>query len=105
MSVDKQEASKLENMMMSAEKTGNWEQVAQELNDRKAGNFAARGNDLNDTIRASADYCNKHGFPMAIIDGLNGDVQSVVDKQNSGFIHKVGVTEAGDNQYHANNKI
>lgn len=90
--------------MMNAEKTGNWAAVAQELNERKAGNFAARGTDLDDTIKASADYCNKHGFPTAIIEGLDGSVKAVTDKKNSNFFHSVGVQEAGDSQYHATYK-
>lgn len=111
MSVDRAEEQKLENMMTTAEKTGNWEQVSQELSDRRAGNFAGREKDLADTVKAAADYCNKHGFPMTVIEGLDGHVQGIKDEKNStsGFFgiggRNVGVTENAGGNFEANNKL
>ena len=109
MSVDRQEEQKLETMMTNAEKTGNWEQVSQELNDRKAGNFAGREKDLTDTVKAAADYCDKHGFPMTVIEGTDGHLQGIRDDKNSSKMpiigRKIGVSENGGGSFEASNKI
>lgn len=102
MAIDRAEEQKLENLMTDAEKTGDWQRVSQEVNDRKAGNFAARGSDLDDTVKEAAKLCSQHGFPMTVIEGLDGHVQSIKDNKNSSFLHNVGISEDAGGQYHPN---
>ena len=101
MSVDRTEANKLEHLMVDAEKSGDWAKVAQEVNDRKAGDFASRGMDLDETMKASAKNCKELGFPMLVIMGHDDHVQSICDSRNSDLIHNVGIQIGRDNQYHA----
>ena len=105
MSVDKAEQQNLQNLMINAEKTGNWEAVANDMNQHRAGDFANRDKDMADTVKAAADYCDKHGFPTTVILGTDGHVQSIKDEKNSSFLHKVGVSEDKGGSYQASDKL
>jgi hypothetical protein len=105
MAVDHTELTKLEGEMVKAENTGNWDNVANLMNQERAGNMAFREKDQADTVKAAADYCKKQGFPeMTINLGTDGHVQSIKDNKNSSFLHQVGVQEDAGGSYHGNDK-
>lgn len=104
MAVDNNEYRTLVKDMIKAENTGNWDDVANELNDRKNSNFNSRPQDLADTVNAAAKYCQDHGFPMTVITNDKGDdVVRIKDNTNSS-IRPVGITETPGG-YVAHDKI